>query len=97
MKLVYLLEARIELLDAVSYYHSCAPGLAADFSRELERAENDLLSQPEAWKLVGGGYRRKLLRRYPYGLVYHQLGEDLLEVVAVTHLTRRPEYWKDRL
>jgi len=38
MRLVYLSEARIEVLEAVTYYHSCQEGLAADFEKaQLEQ------------------------------------------------------------
>jgi len=96
MKLVYLPEARIEVLAAVTYYHSCADRLAADFFRHLQKAEHEILEWPEFWRPVGGGFRRKLLERFPYAMIYHQLPEDVLEVVAVMHQKRRPDYWRKR-
>ena len=96
-RLVYLPEARLEVLEAVTYYHDCCPeGLAAEFYRELNRAEEQILMQPEFWRPVGERHRRKLLNRFPYGLVYHPLGDGVLEVVALTHLSRKPGYWHGR-
>jgi len=40
--------------------------------------------------------RRCLLRRFPYGLIYHEELGDIL-IVAMAHLHRQPEYWRDRL
>jgi hypothetical protein len=34
-------------------------------------------------------------RRFPYGVVYQILESEIL-VVAITHLHRRPGYWRDR-
>jgi hypothetical protein len=45
---------------------------------------------------MGGGFRRKLLSRFPYGLLYHCPEPDWIKVVAVMHLHRKPDYWRDR-
>jgi hypothetical protein len=48
-----------------------------------------------AWALLEGEVRRVLVRRFPYGVLYSEDAEGIL-VVAVMHLHRDPEYWKDR-
>jgi len=40
--------------------------------------------------------RMRLLRKYPYLVLYHEL-DDEVEVVAVAHTSRRPRYWKDHM
>lgn len=79
MKLVYLPEARLEVLAAVSYYYECDGGensLAADFYRELQNTERDILHMPEMWGSVGQGFRRKHMQRFPFGVIYHQFDEQ---------------------
>jgi toxin ParE2 len=51
---------------------------------------------PEAWQPLGEGLRRCRLSRFPYALIYAVNNSDIL-VVAVAHLHRRPDYWRDRL
>jgi toxin ParE1/3/4 len=99
MKLVYLPEARLEVLETVTHYYECDGGensLASDFYTELKRAERDILDMPDFWGVVGKGYRRKLLQRFPFGIVYHQLDSEIIEVVAVAHQKRKPNYWSKR-
>jgi hypothetical protein len=96
VNLTYLEEARRELLDSVAYYNACAEGLGHEFYFEVQAGEDAILRMPEAWGRVAGGYRRKLLRRFPYGLVYHAISDDTLEIVAVMHLHREPDYWRGR-
>jgi plasmid stabilization system protein ParE len=50
---------------------------------------------PEFWGSVGAGYRRKLLERYPYGIIYRIEGEEIL-IIALAHTSRRPAYWRGR-
>ncbi len=40
--------------------------------------------------------RRCRLSRFPYGLIYTIDNGDVLEL-AVAHLHRRPDYWRERL
>ena len=99
MNLVYLPEARLEVLAAVSYYYECdgeENSLASDFHRELQKAEHDILDLPDFWGSVGKGFRHKLMKRFPFGVIYHQLDKQTIEVVAVAHQKRRPNYWTER-
>jgi hypothetical protein len=40
--------------------------------------------------------RRVLMGRFPYALVYREVVEEELEIVAVAYLHRRPAYWSRR-
>jgi len=97
MRLTYLDEALHELAGAVGYYADCGKELSQRFYQYVEAAEEDIINHPEASRSVGPPYRRKLLRQFPYGLIYHQPESDWIEVVAVTHLHREPDYWRKRL
>lgn len=96
MRLTYTQEARLELVEAASYYRSCRQELAREFLQRIVAAEDDILNHPEAWRSLGEPYRRKLLRQFPYGLIYHQPEPGWIEVVAVMHLHREPGYWRKR-
>jgi plasmid stabilization system protein ParE len=98
MKLAYLAEARQEVLAAVNHYYDCDGGensLAAAFYKELLMAERDIIEMPELWGNVGGSFRRKLMKRFPFGVIYHQIDEETIEVVAVAHQKRKPNYWME--
>ncbi|MGE4080650.1 MAG: type II toxin-antitoxin system RelE/ParE family toxin [Reyranella sp.] len=51
---------------------------------------------PEAWHPLGEGVRRCRLSRFPYGLIY-TIDSGTILVLAVAHLHRRLDYWRDRL
>ena len=56
-----------------------------------------ILDAPERWSLGPRGVRRIPLRRFPFTLVYrHTPGTQLVEVVAIAHQSRRPDYWRHR-
>ncbi len=48
------------------------------------------------WRRVRGELRRYLLRRFPYGIIYHAATERIF-VLVVMHLRREPDYWLGRI
>ncbi len=89
-------EADAEVNEAVRYSAGRAPGLGLTFLEDVEQAVDQVLATPEACQLAGDEVRRKLLRRFPYSLLY-VIEADRIRVMAVTHHQRRPGYWISRL
>ncbi len=95
MKIRFLDIADKELAEAWHFYDEAGAGVADAFLMEVTDAVNRIERYPNAWQRLSGQWRRCLLRRFPYGLIYTQTDHELL-VVAVAHLHRRPNYWHDR-
>jgi len=88
-------EAEAELVEAFDYYESCQPGLGEDFSYQLFAAIKNIIAFPNAWPIVDDPVRRCLVNRFPFGVLYDIEGNGIF-VLAVMHLHRHPDYWKDR-
>ena len=76
-------------MEAQAWYESRAVGLGLEFARAVDAAVSSAVRDPEAFALVAGNWRRVLLRRLPFSLVYRVRGDELL-VVAVFHHRRDP-------
>jgi plasmid stabilization system protein ParE len=92
----FLPPAEAELAEAVAYYNGQSAGLGAELASEIREGLARIEQFPQAWQLLSRRARRYRLRRFPYGLVYVEVGSEIV-VLAVMHLHRRPEYWKERL
>jgi plasmid stabilization system protein ParE len=90
-----ILEAELEILETVTFYKERARDIAADFFNEFKKAREEIKAFPEFWKDVGQGYRRKLIERYPFGIIYRIAGEEI-HIVALAHTSRDPDYWRGR-
>lgn len=95
MKARLLPAARAEFLEAVAYYEQQLPELGAEFLREVESTLTRLLEQPKSAPLLRGEFRRKGLRRFPYGIIYRIVADEL-RVSAIAHRRRKPGYWASR-
>ena len=89
-------EASAEVNEATTYYEERVPGLGLLFLVALEEAVEKVLANPESFQLVGRETRHKLIRRFPYSLLYI-IESDRIRVLAVAHQKRRPGYWRNRL
>ena len=87
--------AERELNEAAQYYNVEEPGLGSSFLQEVERCFQSIGAHPEAGAVLRGSVRRRLLRRFPYALLY-KIKPSGIRILAVMNLTRRPSYWVGR-
>ena len=71
-------------------------GLGFEFAEEVYATIARIIQYPDAWSVLSKNSRRCLVSRFPYGVIY-QIKSPILRIIAVTHLNRRPGYWKERL
>lgn len=88
--------AEQELNDAARYYELESPGLGNAFLAEAQRCCDGIVEYPEAGPVTRGSIRRRLVRRFPYAILY-SVRPDVIRVLAVMNLKRRPAYWTGRL
>ena len=87
--------AERELEDTALYYERECPGLGAAFVAEIERCVAAIAPHPSIGSPVQAGIRRRLLRRFPYALLY-RARDGPVRILAVMNLRRRPAYWIGR-
>jgi len=87
--------AERELNDALHYYEFESPGLGAAFLDAVEKACVSIQEHPDSGIIVLGNIRRRLIRRFPYALLY-SIRSNRIRVLAVMNLKRRPMYWAAR-
>ncbi len=95
LKTVFDPEALLELTEATTFYESCRPGLGRSLLDAVEAATLEITRHPLLWRRIKGPYRRYLIPRFPYGLIYRVDG-DTIYIAAVMHLNRKPGYWSGR-
>lgn len=95
MKFLFHPEAETEFLAAIDWYEERTTGLGTDFAAEIHAAIQRAVAMPLAWPRVDGEIRRVLTSRFPYGIFYAVDGSSLY-ILAVMHLRRAPDYWRQR-
>ena len=87
--------AELELNEAAAYYELEKQGLGARFLREVDRCIESLVKHPLAGAIILGDVRRRLVRRFPYAVLY-AIKPEGVRILAIMNLKRRPLYWVGR-
>lgn len=98
MQISYNPLAQQELIDAVNYYNDKASGLGDDFYSCYQASLDLIVESPEIYQVVRQKYqiRRSLVRRFHYA-IYYRINNDTIEIHAVAHQARKPNYWQNRM
>jgi toxin ParE1/3/4 len=88
-------EAEAEFAAEVEYYEARQSGLGQRFYRTVIKCIEWIAENPVSSRLRKN-YRRVNLRTFRFYVAYAVEG-DLIRVLAIAHVARKPEYWKSRM
>jgi hypothetical protein len=87
--------AEFELNDAAVFFEIKREGLGLRFLSAVEAAVAHIRQHPEASPVIIQDVRSKVLRRFPYSVMY-SIKPDRIRILAVANQKRRPFYWRGR-
>ncbi|MCP5523473.1 MAG: type II toxin-antitoxin system RelE/ParE family toxin [Verrucomicrobiales bacterium] len=88
-------DADAEMLNAAVWYESQQEDLGKRFLVAVQDALNRIQLNPELYSFVDGDVRRCLTKTFPFGVLF-RIEPNVIAVMAVMHLHRDPDYWKNR-
>ena len=92
-------DASAELAEAIRWYEERQSGLGGELLDAIQATLSLVAKRPEIGRSLPGTRRtdvkRLLVPRFPYQIVYRSDAEMII-IVAVAHLKRRPGYWQSR-
>lgn len=98
MKTLFLSTAEKEFAATIEFYEMEMPGLGEAFIREVENSITRIKQFPQSYIALGKQSRRCLVLRFPYGIIYqYKEPENLILIIAIANLHRKPDYWKKRV
>lgn len=96
MRAEFHTEAEEEFVEASQFYNLRVPGLGDRFISEVEGAVVLLVERPRIGQLMDEVFRRIVLDKFPYSLIY-SIEPEKIWILAVAHQRRRPGYWRNRV
>jgi plasmid stabilization system protein ParE len=94
-KPVFRPQADQEVQAARQWYDEQRPGLGIRFAEAIDEAVERIAANPLAFPAVHGETRRAVVRRFPYGIYFRVLVNEII-VTAVMHGRRHPRRWQAR-
>ncbi len=95
LPVVFRPQAEAEVRDARRWYESRRAGLGDEFRAALDEVIERVGRQPGLFPQVHGAIRRALIQRFPYGIYFEVVAEQVL-VLGVVHGHRDPTVWQAR-
>jgi toxin ParE1/3/4 len=96
VKIINLPAADREFANVVAHYLKERPRRAAGFIEAIDHASALLAENPHLGTQVEDEVRGFVLDRFPY-TIHYVIRPDRIVVVAISHQSRRPGYWRKRL
>ncbi|MEW6684858.1 MAG: type II toxin-antitoxin system RelE/ParE family toxin [Candidatus Edwardsbacteria bacterium] len=96
MKYSFHPEAKKEFLEEINYYEECQAGLGLEFAKEIYSTIQRIIHFPTAWAKLSKNTRSCLTNRFPFGVIYQVVEEEIL-IIGIMQLNREPDYWKKRI
>ena len=94
-EIIFHPDIELEVKASYQWYQNQADGLGEDFLKELEKAYETIVELPNTWPKFQIGFRRFLLSKFPFSVIYKVIGNSIF-VVAIMHNSRKPGYWSER-
>jgi toxin ParE1/3/4 len=91
MKLIYHPGAEAEVVVAAKFYEQKVNGLGTQFLDEFDQSIALILEAPARWRIVKDEKRRYLMPRFPYGLYYRIVGDEV-RILVLKHHSQHPDY-----
>jgi plasmid stabilization system protein ParE len=88
--------AENELVESARFYEQRRQLLGENFLDAIEEALAKIQTNPELGKPGKFGTRSWKVKRFPFRAVYLEQ-TDRVWIVAIAHLSRKPDYWLERL
>lgn len=88
-------DAEAEMIEAAAYYEAQQPGLGRRFLASVQDAVNRIVLNPKLYAVVELDVRRCLTKVFPFGVLFREHSNNIV-IMAVMHLHRDPDYWKNR-
>lgn len=89
-------EAEFDLQEAFDWYEENNSGLGSEFIRAVDASLAKIQRNPFAYPTVYREIRRKLIRKFPYGILY-LIESETIYIIACFHIKRDPQKWQTRL
>jgi toxin ParE1/3/4 len=88
-------EAILDYRTSVKWYLERSFTAASSFADEVDVAIAAIAENPQRWPAGLDGTRKFLLPHFPFAVIYREFTSSV-QIVAIAHAKRRPDYWKNR-
>ena len=88
VELVIAPEAELDIAEAYVWYEGRRAGLGEEFLSSVDACLENIRRRPEMYPVVHEGFRRSLIRRFPYAVFYEAASAGGHDLRRISYLSR---------
>ncbi len=88
--------ANLEMMEAAKYYEKQQEDLGQRFLLNVQKAVKNISFNPFLYAFIDSESIKCRVEKFPFGIVF-RLKNRKIEIIAIPHFKRKPNYWKNRL
>lgn len=96
VKLIIAPEVEHDIFEAYAWYEGRRVGLGEEFLGCVDACIQTICRSPGMYAVVHQGYRRGLVRRFPYSVFYEYVN-NAVTIYCIFHNSQDPQKWRERL
>jgi plasmid stabilization system protein ParE len=90
-------QAHRDISEALQFYlDEETPHSAERFAGAVDTAYDEIIEAPYRYPSDRDGIRQKIIRGFPFSVLYHLNGNEIV-IVSIRHHKRKPGFWRTRL
>ena len=88
-------EAENDFNKSYEYYAKESEKVADNFYKQVDNSLNKISKNPHAYPQAYKKVRKHVMKKFPF-IIYYQIKQVVVRVIAVFHTSRNPEIWMER-
>lgn len=88
-------EAEIDFDNSYYFYFEESPKVADEFFRRINLSLKNVMLNPFSFPIAYQNFRKFVVKKFPF-VIYYQIIDSTIRVVALFHSSRNPEIWRER-
>ena len=88
-------EAEIDFDKSYEYYFEDSPKVANAFFKKINVSFEDIKQNPFAFPVAYKNVRKYVVKKFPF-VIYYQIVNSSIKVIAIFHTSRNPQIWNER-
>ncbi len=89
-------EAESDLDSSWEYYYDVSPAIADAFYQRINISLENLKKMPLSFPLAHRNLRKYTVKKFPF-VIYYQVEDIVVKVIAIFHTSRNPKIWNERV
>lgn len=88
-------DAEIDFDKSYEYYYEDSSEVADTFFKRINISLEFVRQNPYSFPIVHKDVRKYTVKKFPF-VIYYNIVDSVIRVIAVFHTSRNPEIWNDR-